>query len=327
LAGKLGSIKRLDVRTVWTKEASEFTPWLAKDENIAKLSQAIGIELEVENTEVPVGPYNADILARDSATGQYVVIENQLERIDHDHLGKAIVYASVLDAAAVVWIAREFTEEHSKAIDWLNDNSTEDVSFYGVRLELWQIDDSKPAVQFNVVTRSSEIFRKAVITKTTENLTEVKRLQLEFWTRFRDALAETKQLPSVQEPRPRYWYNVPIGRAGIHLSNIMDTWGNRFGIRLYMRHRRGGQEALEQLIDQKAQIEAELGESLKWDSNPDAKDKVITLERKADVRNRAKWDENVKWMVEKTLAMRKVFENRVKKLKLNIERGQEEETR
>lgn len=144
---KLGEIEKLDVRNVWAHEASNFTPWLAEEENIARLGSAIGLELEVENTEVSVGPFSADILARDSGSSAYVIIENQLSKTDHDHLGKAITYAAGLNAGTIVWVAPEFTQEHRKAIDWLNDNSVGDVAFYGVQVELWTIDDSNSTLR------------------------------------------------------------------------------------------------------------------------------------------------------------------------------------
>ena len=137
----LGELKLLNVRFKWTNEATEFTPWLAEEDNLSRLGLALGLELELENTEVSVGPYSADILAKDIGNGKYVIIENQLEKTDHDHLGKAITYASFLDATAIVWIASDFTDEHKKALDWLNDHTSEELSFYGVKLELWQIEN------------------------------------------------------------------------------------------------------------------------------------------------------------------------------------------
>ena len=110
----LGALVNVDVRTIWPDEAADFTPWLALEENIPKLGEAIGLELEVEHTEVSAGPYSADILARDSADGAYVVIENQLTKTDHDHLGKALTYASVLGAKTVVWIAPTFTDDTTR---------------------------------------------------------------------------------------------------------------------------------------------------------------------------------------------------------------------
>ncbi|WP_219928779.1 hypothetical protein [Flavobacterium album] len=129
---ELGILRTVTARQKWISEAKDFTPWLAQ--NILSLSNAVGIELEVENIEVKCGPYSADILAKDTATSKFVVIENQLEKTDHDHLGKAITYASVLDASTIIWIATNFTEEHKKALDWLNDHTSDEIHFMGYKL-------------------------------------------------------------------------------------------------------------------------------------------------------------------------------------------------
>jgi hypothetical protein len=323
IMSQLGNINYIDVRTVWKNEASDITPWLAEEENIASLSDALGIELEVENTEVAVGPYSADILARDSGTGAYVVIENQLGKTNHDHLGKSITYAAVLDASAIVWVATEFSDEHRKALDWLNENSSDDLSFYGVRVELWQIDDSRPAIRFNVLSKPADILRKTTIIKKSEELSETRKLQLEWWITFRDALLQSKVVSSAQKPRPRYWYNVTLGRTGIFLSAIANTLQNKIGVRLYMRNTRNAEAALAQLSEQKDEIENEIGFALIWDANPDARDKVIAAIMEADLTNRAKWSQYCEWMVDTTERFIKTFRPRVKKLDLSIEEPEE----
>lgn len=210
-----------------------------------------------------VGPFAADILARDSATGNYVVIENQLNRTDHDHLGKSLTYAAALGAKTVVWIAPEFTDEHRKTLDWLNDNSVEDLSFFGVQVELWVIDESKPAVRFNVVSRPTELLRQAVVHAKTD-LTPTRRLQLEWWTALREALLTAKALPSAQSPRPQYWYNVALGRTGYHLSATANVDECLIGVRVYMMNRFGGDAALNQLLESRSEIEQAVGELLIW---------------------------------------------------------------
>src|SRR6516164_3926241 len=116
----LGKLERVDVRRVWANEAGGFTPWLAQDENITLLGEAIGIELDVEAQEKAVGPFRADILCKDAATDNWVLIENQLERTDHTHLGQLLTYAAGLDAVTIVWVSPNFTEEHRATLDWLN---------------------------------------------------------------------------------------------------------------------------------------------------------------------------------------------------------------
>jgi hypothetical protein len=319
MSEELGKLKTVDVRSQWPNEAADFTPWLANEENTGRLGAALGLELEVENTEVAVGPYSADILARDSGSGDYVVIENQLGRTDHDHLGKAITYAAVLGASAVVWIAPQFTEEHKKALDWLNDNSSEDVSFFGVRIELWKIDSSRPAVRFNVVSRPPDLFRKAAVSKAGGAITETKKLQLDWWTAVREALLEKNIVPSAHTPAPRYWYNVALGRTGIALSNIADTSGNKIGVRVILRHKYNGEAALAQLLESKEEIENEVGDQLLWDANPDSVNKIIAIYREANLSSREKWPEYLQWMTEMTGRFRKAFGPRVKQLDLEVE--------
>ena len=192
----LGKIKSVSLRHIWKNEARDFTPWLA--EHLEELNEALGLELELEDKEVSVGPYSADILAKDTGTGKYVVIENQLQKTDHDHLGKCITYASVLDASAVIWIASKFTEEHHKALDWLNDHTSDDIAFYGVKVELWQIENSPSAVRFNVISTPNIIVRQARIDK--GELSEARRNQLDYWTAYREKLSESGKIRSLQSP-------------------------------------------------------------------------------------------------------------------------------
>jgi hypothetical protein len=320
----LGDIKRLDVRTAWEHEAVDFTPWLAKEENLKQLGDELGFELELEGTEVSVGPYAADILALDTSTGDYVVIENQLEKTNHDHLGKLITYAAVLDATAIMWLAQHFTDEHKKALDWLNDNSSDDISYFGVQIELWQIDDSRPALKFNVISHPTDIVRSAIKSSINRPISETKKLQGEFWTAFREELIKSKTLSSARQARPRYWYNIPLGRTGIHISNIADTRENKIGIRVYMRHVYNAEAALSQLIDQKEEIEKEIGETLIWNPNEKARDKTIVIYKQADLRRRDKWPEYLEWFVDMTGKYRKVFMPRIKELDLEFAEEEQE---
>lgn len=175
---EFGILKTVPARQKWTNEARDFTPWLAN--NISELNKALGLELEVENTEVAVGPYSADILAKDTGTGQYVVIENQLEKTNHDHLGKAITYASVLDASTIIWIATDFTEEHKKALDWLNDHTSDQISIFGVQVELWQIDNSNAALVLTLLANPTKPLDKPQGQKQMKNYLTTENFNLNF---------------------------------------------------------------------------------------------------------------------------------------------------
>lgn len=318
---ELGELVKVNPRTMWANEATNFTPWLAQ--HLSEVADAVGLELELENTEVSVGPYSADILSKDIGTGKNVVIENQLEKTDHDHLGKSITYASVLDASAIIWIATEFTDEHKKALDWLNDHTSNEISFYGVRLELWQIDDSKPAVSFNVISEPADIIRQTAMSARSEELTETKKLQLEFWIQFRARLIETNKLPSVQAARPQYWYDVSLGRAHINLSNIVNTYDNKIGVRVYISNKIAS-AALPQLMDMRSEIEAEIGFELDWNPNPENRDKVIACLYDADMGRQDKWDEYLSWMTDTALRFRETFSKRIRDMDFTIQPEAEE---
>ncbi len=306
---ELGSLKTISPRYKWSNEARDFTPWLAT--NIAELSNSLGLELEVENTEVAVGPYSADILAKDTGTGKYVVIENQLEKTNHDHLGKAITYASVLDASTIIWVATDFTEEHKKALDWLNDHTSDEISFYGVLVELWQIDDSKAALRFNLISKPNQAVRQAARSKAVEDLSDKRKFQFEYWSKFRDKLAKTKKIPSLQTPKPTYWFDVSLGKSYIHLSNTCNTDENTVGIRVYISNKIAD-TMLPYLESRKDEIESAIGQTLTWNPNPDNRDKIIGLIHSTDFSDPGKVEESLNWLVEYTVRFREVFSKIIK---------------
>jgi hypothetical protein len=313
---KLGELKNLKLKSVWNHEEHDFTPWLAQEEQLAKLSDAIGMDLQLERTEVPVGPYFADILAKD-ASGAYVVIENQFGKTDHDHLGKLLTYGATLSASAVVWIAEQFTDEHRKAVEWLNERTTDDLSLYAVRLEVLQIDNSPPAIRYSVVGQPNEVVRAAAIARSSGALTETQQLQLDFWTMFRNQLLEKKVLTSAHKPRPQYWFDISMKHSSIILSNIIDTRGSRIGTRIYISNEIAD-SALPQLERDKEAIEREIGEKLVWNPFPEKRDKIIGLFRQVDVFHRESWPEYCDWLIRTVVKFRAAFMPRVKALKLTL---------
>lgn len=148
----LAKLERVSLREIWGDEAKNFTPWLATDEGLGLLGDVIGMDLELIEMEVGVGPYYADILARAAGNDTHkVVIENQLGKTDHDHLGKIITYAAGLGARTLVWVSDRFCDEHREALDFLNENTGEALEFYGLEIRALRIGNSLPAPQFSVI--------------------------------------------------------------------------------------------------------------------------------------------------------------------------------
>lgn len=307
---KLVDQKQISLKKMWPKEAQNFTPWLA--DHLDVLGDKIGMDLEKIGTEVDVGPYSADILAKDITTNTFVVIENQYEKTNHDHLGKLITYSSVLDAKTIVWIAEVFTDEHKKALDWLNDLTPNDVSFYGIQLELWEVGQDSASLHLNVVSSPSK--NAKIIKQGTSGPTESAKQQLEYWTKFRDKLKATKKIPSLHTPRPQYWFDVALGKSGVHISNTCNIQKNIVRVRVYIENKTAP-NAYNYLVSKKDEIEKQLGFQMLWDPNPNASDKTITLEHKTDLEDEVKTEESLNWMVEYTIKVWSVFSKVIKAMK------------
>lgn len=215
----LGRLEKVELRQIWLSESSGFTPWLARPENLQLLGEAISIDLELEAQEKEVGPFRADLLCKDTATDNWVLIENQLERTDHLHLGQLLTYAAGLDAVTIVWIAERFTEEHRATLDWLNERTDERINFFGLEVELWRIGDSPVAPKFNLASKPNE-WSRSVQRAAEAEISEHKLVQLQFWTAFRDYLEERKSFIRCQKPSPQHWMSHSIGRTGFNLNSV-----------------------------------------------------------------------------------------------------------
>ncbi len=292
----LGKLKKIDLREVWADEAGEFTPWLAQEENIELLGDAIGIELEVEAQEKPVGPFSADILCKDTANNLWVLIENQLERTDHTHLGQLMTYAAGLDAVTIIWIAEKFTDEHRAAMDWLNEITDESINFFGLEVELWQIGESSIAPKFNIVSKPNEWSKTVKTTAAKAELSETKKLQLEYWTRFREFMEESESFVRCQKPAPQHWTNFSVGRTGFGLVAKVNTRDGEIGayLNIYGPDKQTHFNLLHGMYKQ--QIESQISTDIDWRALPDAKGSHIETNRKANPADRNDWSSQHEWI-------------------------------
>lgn len=310
-ASNLGRLESVDLRNAWPKEASDFTPWLAREENLSLLGKTIGIELELEAQEQSVGPFRADILCKDTRNGDWVLIENQLEWTDHTHLGQILTYAAGLKAVTIIWIADRFTEEHRATLDWLNDITDNRFNFFGIEVELWRIGDSSAAPKFNIVSQPND-WTRTIKEVTKGELTETKRLQLEFWTEHRKMLEDRGGPINPVKPLPQNSTWFAVGRTGFGLVAGMNTRKKRFSVSLvcYPPHHR---EHFQLLQASKDEIEAEIGEPL--DPYEAEKSCWLAIERKdTDPLDRTSWPDQMRWLCDKLELFDKVFRERVANL-------------
>ena len=288
----LGKLKRIDnLRDYWPHEALDFTPWLAEEDNITLLGDAIGMEIIVEETESPVGSFNVDILARERATDRVIIIENQLEETDHDHLGKIITYASGKLASYVIWVVRKARQEHRCAIEWLNNRTDENIGFFLVETELWSIDGSDAAVQFQVVEQPNGWIKDIKRSASSSDC-----LRSQFWAEFVEYAFHSHSFTKAfrcRKPGNRHWYDlVPNGVRSFSLSALLDSRQQTIGVEIYIAD---DNALFHRFLSQKQIIEASVGQALDWRELPNRKSSRIVLRRTADIHNRKQWNEYFDW--------------------------------
>lgn len=227
---QLGKIDRIPVRDVWRHEALDFTKWLAQEENLTQLGAACSIDLELVDMESAVGSFAVDIFAKESGSDRRVVIENQLEETNHDHLGKIITYAAGKNAEVVIWVVARARDEHRKAIEWLNEHTDDECSFFLVEIEVWRIGNSQMAPRFNVVESPNEWAR---VEKAKTGLTDTRTAQLGYWQAYREAALSDQNFSKVMRPQKalaQHWSNLSVQTSRYHLVLLALIQKRRIGV-------------------------------------------------------------------------------------------------
>jgi len=306
---QLSKLEKVNLRDVWKHEALDFTNWLAKAENLELLSDEIGIDITLVQTEASVGKFNVDILAEEDNTGRKIVIENQLESTDHDHLGKIITYASGFDAEIIVWIVKSVRDEHKQAVDWLNEHTDSNINIFAIQMEVWKISDSPYAPKFQVIAKPND-WAKAVKKATTQGeLSDTKLLQLEFWTGFKEFVQENSGKVKLRKAYPQHWYDISFGSSNAHLCLTLNSQNGQMACEVYIPD---SKQLYSDLFEKKEDIERELSESLLWEELPDKKASRIKLITKGSLSNQSSWGQCYPWLLEKVTKFQLVFGKYVK---------------
>ena len=306
-AGPVAKLVRLDTRQVWQREAGEFTPWLA--DNLDALAEALGIDLELVEREAPVGNFSADIVARDPNTGRLVLIENQLEPTDHGHLGQLITYAAGVGAGVVVWVCRELRDEHRQALDWLNQHTDDGTHFFGVVVELLQIDGSRPAVNFKVGALPNTWMQQAKAQVAgVESLSEKRSAYQSFFQELIDELRTKHHFTNAKVGQPQNWYSFSSGISECRYSAVF-TSDDRLRVELYIDTGNGelNKAIFDALLGRRAEFEATFGEALEWERLDNRRASRIAVYRPNSSIVTAPTDELRAWAIERLLKIKETF--------------------
>ncbi|MBO5739097.1 DUF4268 domain-containing protein [bacterium] len=299
----LGKLKKVDLREAWKHEALDFTNWLAKEENLSLLGEEIGLEIDLIEKEANVGSYRVDILAEECGTDRKIVIENQLEYTNHGHLGQLITYASGYDAEIIIWIVKEVRSEHKQAIDWLNEHTDDNIHFFAIKMELWQIGDSELAPKFQIICKPNQWAK--ILKKNPSEKTNTQLQRLEFWTALNEYLENKKSNVSPQKPSSDHWNNVSIGTSKAHISLSLLSKDKKIACELHIPDNKDFYHYLE---ENKTEIESLFGEKLIWKELKDKKASRIIIERdNFNLFNNENWETDFDWFEEKVLKFKKAI--------------------
>ncbi len=301
----IGKLEEVDIRKLWKHEQYDFSEWLSKKENIENLNDILGLTLVDISKETYVGSYRCDLFAKDETTGIKVIIENQLEMSNHDHLGKIITYASGLDAKVVVWIVKEAREEHRSAIEWLNNNTNSNVNFFLIEIHAYKIGNSDNAPMFQVIEQPNDFIKNNKSTNSSDTMNKSQSQRVEFWNQFNNVLVERGKPFNVRKATTDHWYNVAIGTSDAHIDITLVNKDSVIGVELYITDNK---ELFDKLYQKKDEIEADLGLELDWRRLNNSKaSRIVTFIKGLNFDDHSNYNELMNKTIDLAVLMRDTF--------------------
>lgn len=315
-------VEKTDLRDYWPNEEKDFSQWLSQEPNLRLLGNALDMDLVLRGVEKRVGSFEADIVAiqrnEEAVDDDIVIVENQLERTNHDHLGKLLTYAAGLreettKSVTLVWIAKEVREEHRHAIDWLNQITDDRTDFFAVELKIWQIEKSLPAPRFHVVCQPNQRLKALTDSKHPESA-DAEAL-LDFWEAFKDS-AVGVSLP-LGKPKANPTMNLRLGRSGFSIRLKILRQEKKLRCSLTINHS-DSHHALELLRAEKSSIESKTTPLSGWESKPSQRRQMVYIERNdSDFTNKAAWPTYFAWFKEYGQRFYDAFGSRIQHLSLH----------
>ena len=301
----IGKLEEVDIRELWKHEQYDFSEWLSKKENIENLNDILGLTLVDISKETYVGSYRCDLFAKDETTGIKVIIENQLEMSNHDHLGKIITYASGLDAKVVVWIVKEAREEHRSAIEWLNNNTNSNINFFLIEIHAYKIGNSDNAPMFQVIEQPNDFIKNNKSINSNDTMNKSQSQRLEFWNQFNNVLIERGKPFNVRKATTDHWYNVAIGTSDAHIDITLVNKDSVIGVELYITDNKG---LFDKLYQKKAEIENDLGFKLDWRRLNNSKaSRIVTFIKGLNFDDHSNYNELINKTIDLAVLMRDTF--------------------
>lgn len=301
----IGKLEEVDIRELWKHEQYDFSEWLSKKENIENLNDILGLTLVDISKETYVGSYRCDLFAKDETTGIKVIIENQLEMSNHDHLGKIITYASGLDAKVVVWIVKEAREEHRSAIEWLNNNTNSNINFFLIEIHAYKIGNSDNAPMFQVIEQPNDFIKNNKSINSNDTMNKSQSQRLEFWNQFNNVLIERGKPFNVRKATTDHWYNVAIGTSDAHIDITLVNKDSVIGVELYITDNK---ELFDKLYQKKAEIENDLGFKLDWRRLNNSKaSRIVTFIKGLNFDDHSNYNELINKTIDLAVLMRDKF--------------------
>ena len=301
----IGKLEEVDIRELWKHEQYDFSEWLSKKENIENLNDILGLTLVDISKETYVGSYRCDLFAKDETTGIKVIIENQLEMSNHDHLGKIITYASGLDAKVVVWIVKEAREEHRSAIEWLNNNTNSNINFFLIEIHAYKIGNSDNAPMFQVIEQPNDFIKNNKSINSNDTMNKSQSQRLEFWNQFNNVLVERGKPFNVRNATTDHWYNVAIGTSDAHIDITLVNKDSVIGVELYITDNK---DLFDKLYQKKDEIESDLGFKLDWRRLNNSKaSRIVTFIKSLNFDDHSNYNELINKTIDLAVLMRDTF--------------------
>lgn len=256
------------------------------------------------------GPSAPIPLCKETSTGHYVLIENQIERTDHGHLGQLLTYAAGLSAVTIVWVASNFTDEHRAALDWLNEVTIENINFFGLEVQLWRIGDSPPAPKFNVVSQPNAFVKR--LTTERGQSTQNDAAYVQYWERLKSLVLEKCPRLRPGKPSAQYWLTFQTLGNGVYLEALASRYYKYIQVQVLIANDQD-KSRIRKLSEFRQNIDREIPD-LTWDENPDYKRCVVRLRKPVDPTDEGDWDSQFQWFVQNLEAFHSHFAPLVKEI-------------